>query len=289
MNIKSSEVYVQADNALLFCRVMGRGDPLIVVHGGPGLSMDYLLPSLEELASDHLVIFYDQRGNGKSTGEINDENINLDKFIDDLRAIQNHFKFKKIGLVGHSWGAYLAMSYATEYTDQVNKLIILNSIPISYSENLSGAELTKKDPYEEMIDNILTSEAYKHQNKEGMLKHYKDLFQFFFYNPRLVDKLNLDNLTATQVQKSALIHKIFEDNFYHKPHDLSEKLAKLSGIPTLIIHGDNHDIPIFVAQKIHSLIKGSVLTILESGHFPYLEKPVEFFKGLREFSQLNTC
>jgi proline iminopeptidase len=281
------EIFVKAGDANLYCRVIGKGNPLIVVHGGPGLSMDYLLPGLEELAKDHLIIFYDQRGNGKSTGEINNATMNLKKFTDDLQTIQNHFNFQKVGLLGHSWGAYLAMNYATEYHDRINKLILLNSIPISFSEASSNVEPKQQDQYEAMIDGIIKSDAFRDNNAEGMIKFYKDLFQFFFYDPKLVDKLNLDKMSATQVQNSALIHKLFEENFFHKSHDLRDKLAKLNDIPTLIVHGNGHDIPESVAQEIHSLIKGSALTTLESGHFPYVEKPKEFFECITKFNQAN--
>lgn len=94
-------------------------------------------------------------------------------------------------------------------------------------------------------------------------------------------------MSVSQVKNSAMIHKLFEENFFHQSHDLRDKLSNLSDIPTLIVHGSSHDIPESVAQEIHSLIKGSALTILESGHFPYIEKPKEFFECINEFNQAN--
>lgn len=279
----SEEVFVKTDNANLYCRVLGKGDPLIILHGGPGLSMDYLLPSLDELARDNLIIFYDQRGNGKSTGKITKENMTLRKFTDDLRTIQNYFNFEKIGLLGHSWGAYLAMNYAAKYYNHVNKLILLNSIPVFF-EATSTSEEARKDPYEEMINAIIESEAFNNNDTERLVKFYKDLFQFFFYDPKLVDELNLNQMSAIQVKNSALIHKLFEENLFHKSPDLSDKLSKLHSIPTLIVHGNAHDLPVSVAEKIHSLIKGSTLVILECGHFPYLERPKEFFDCISKFN-----
>jgi proline iminopeptidase len=282
------EVFVKTDNAQLYCRVIGKGEPLIVIHGGPGLSMDYLLPGLEQLAKDHLIIFYDQRGNGQSTGEINKETMNLSTFIDDLHTLQSHFKVQKTGLIGHSWGAYLAMSYAAKYPDQVNKLILLNSIPISFDEASLNGKQEQKDPYEAMIDAVIKSDAFQDNNASGMIHFYKDLFQYFFYNPQLVNQLNLDQMSAAQVKNSALIHKLFEEDFFHKSHDLCEQLAKLHDIPTLIVHGKGHDIPESVAHQIHSLIEGSTLAILECGHFPFVEQPKEFFECISKFNQDNS-
>lgn len=280
--IDAKELHVKADNASLYCRVIGRGEPLIVIHGGPGLSMDYLLPALDQLANDHTVIYYDQRGNGKSDGEINDVNMNLEKFIDDLHAIQNHFKLSKTGLLGHSWGGYLALAYAVKYPDRVNKLIVANSMPIVYTK---PAPDQQPDYFEIMIANVLKTASLNENDAAGMANCYKDFFRHSFYDPQLVEKLNLNALTASQLKNSAVIHQIFERNFFQQTHDISSELAKLNNIPTLIIHGNGHDIPQSEAEKIHAAIKGSTLKILECGHFPYIEKPDDFFAAISRFKQ----
>jgi proline iminopeptidase len=270
------ELYVKTCRADLFCRAMGEGEPFVVVHGGPGLSMAYL-SDLESLAKNHTIIFYDQRSGGRSSGEINSKTMRLSQFIEDLEAVQRHFNYPKIGLIGHSWGAYLAMDYTSRFPQRISKLIVLNSIPISF------AEIIQQDPYEAMIADIIASEAFKNDNADGMVKFYKDTFQHFFYDTRLVNRLNLDEMTADQVKNSALIHKRFEDNFFHQPHDLRQDLTNIRNIPTLIVHGNGHDIPITVAQEIHSRIVGSTLAILECGHFPFTEKTEQFFEVLGKF------
>lgn len=166
------EVIVKTNGANLYCKIMGKGEPLIVVHGGPGLSMDYLLPGLEPLAKDHLVIFYDQRGNGQSTGDINKQTMNLEQFVNDLSAIQRHFNLLKTSLLGHSFGAYLALKYATEYPNLINKLIILNSIPLASTKD-NTTEKNKQDPYEAMIASIIHSKAFAENDAQAMIKCFK--------------------------------------------------------------------------------------------------------------------
>jgi proline iminopeptidase len=282
-----TELFVNTDKADLYCRVIGKGAPLIIVHGGPGLSMDYLLPKLDKLAEDHLLIYYDQRGNGKSTGEVNNQTMRLDLFVEDLRAIQQHFGYQKIGLLGHSWGAYLAMQYATQFPDQINQLIILNSIPISFSPALGHHEAKQPDPYEAMIEAVITSPAFANNDAKGMIQIYENTLQNFFYDPALVSQLNLGKMTANQLKNCALIHQIFERNFFHQPHNLQEKLQNLAGIPTLIVHGNGHDIPFSVARDIQATIANSSLAILESGHFPYIEVPNMLFSWIKAFSQAH--
>ena len=54
---------------------MGKGDPIIVLHGGPGLDQTYLLPQISRLAKNHQVIFYDQRGSGQSVSDMLDPSL----------------------------------------------------------------------------------------------------------------------------------------------------------------------------------------------------------------------
>lgn len=123
------EAYVNSGDAKLYCRVAGKGKPLIVIHGGPGLTQDYLLPGMYELAKNNLAIFYDQSGCGRSSGEINKDKITIKVAVEDIEAIRRSFGFEKISLLGHSWGGFIAMNYAIVHPEHVDKLIISNSFP----------------------------------------------------------------------------------------------------------------------------------------------------------------
>ncbi|HUG20933.1 alpha/beta fold hydrolase [Piscinibacter sp.] len=103
------------------------GDPdhpvVIVLHGGPGADYRYLY-ALKALASDHLVVFYDQRGTGLSP-RVPAEEITLQVFLDDLDAFVTAFgRGRPVHLVGHSWGAMLASAYAGAHPDKVGKMVL---------------------------------------------------------------------------------------------------------------------------------------------------------------------
>ena len=83
------EGFVSVKDGKLFYRTAGKGLPLIVLHGGPGLSQDYLLPQLYKLAENNFVIFYDQRGSGKSLEtKLDEKHINIDQFVEDLENMK---------------------------------------------------------------------------------------------------------------------------------------------------------------------------------------------------------
>ncbi|MBK5188196.1 MAG: alpha/beta fold hydrolase, partial [Gemmatimonadaceae bacterium] len=88
---------------------------LLVLHGGPGASHDYLLPQMLELASDHRLIFYDQRGGGRSRSDDRSP-ITWQTHVEDLaalvRELSRELSLEPLTLVGYSWGGLLALLYS---------------------------------------------------------------------------------------------------------------------------------------------------------------------------------
>jgi proline iminopeptidase len=114
-----------SDGVRLFYKTVGSGaETLVAVHGGPGNSLTSILPDLEPLARNRRVIYYDQRGNGRSDlmGD-DDEKLSITKHIQDLEAVRTHFKLDKMTLLGNSWGGLLIGYYAAAHPDRVERLI----------------------------------------------------------------------------------------------------------------------------------------------------------------------
>jgi proline iminopeptidase len=103
------------------------GDPanpvVIALHGGPGGDYHSIL-SLQELADEYYVVFYDQRGAGLSP-RVEPEEITLESTIADLDAIVEYYgKGQKVNLVGHSWGGMLASAYLGQYPQKVDHAVL---------------------------------------------------------------------------------------------------------------------------------------------------------------------
>ncbi len=93
--------YIAVESGRLFYQRFGKGDPIIVVHSGPGLDQGYLLPQMLELAKDHEVIFYDQRGSGRSLeAGIDPKYVSSDQFAKDLESLRLELDLKKVALIG---------------------------------------------------------------------------------------------------------------------------------------------------------------------------------------------
>ena len=98
----------------LYERRIGSGDPVVVLHGGPGAHHDYLLPGFDALAAGHELIYYDQRGGGRSPVS-RETPVGWREQVSDLEALRVHWGIERLTLAGYSWGGLLAMLYATEF------------------------------------------------------------------------------------------------------------------------------------------------------------------------------
>jgi pimeloyl-ACP methyl ester carboxylesterase len=133
--------YIQSiDEVELYYQITGSGpDTIVVIHGGPGMSIDYLEPDLEPLAEKYTLIYYDQRSAGKSSMIIDSAALHLDKYVADLEAIRQYFGINRLNLLGHSWGAVLGARYVRAYPDNVSRLVMVSP----------GA--VRNDPYDAMF------------------------------------------------------------------------------------------------------------------------------------------
>lgn len=282
---KIDEKFIQTTGAELFCRILGSGSPLIVIHGGAGyITHDYLLPHMEPLAKNNLVVFYDQRGLGRSTGELNPENINIKTYIEDIEAIRSFLGVKKISLLGHSWGGFLAMHYAFLHPESIDKLILVASMPGSSDDlGLFFTEITKRlTPYQEKLEKIESSELYLSGDPQTVENQLKIVFQTYMYCPENVNKLNLLK-TKKAILNGFKVWDIFKEQIFMKPYDLTNDMSTLQ-CPTLIIHGDADPTPFSAAENLKEVIPSSkLIKINQCGHFPFVEQPEVFFKVIKDF------
>ena len=121
-----SEGYILTpDKVKIFYKIEGKGiETLIVVHGGPGNSLESVRPDFEPLAKNRRVIYYDQRGQGRSELIKDGKKLGYRDHVADLEAVRKHFKLEKMSLIGNSWGGLLASLYAVEHPDRIERMIL---------------------------------------------------------------------------------------------------------------------------------------------------------------------
>jgi proline iminopeptidase len=279
-----TERFIDVEQGQLFCRIMGQGEPLVVVHGGPGLSQDYLLPQLKQLAKKHLVIFYDQRGSGQSTGSIDPKLIQMRRFVDDLEQLRQTLGFNKISILGHSFGGLLAMRYAIAHPHSVDKLVLLSPAPSSSEDHaLFSKEVSHRLlPHSQALAQLRESKPFQEGDPVATEKFFKTLFGPYCFNTKKVDELHLISSQKANINGSKT-YAILNRDIHSQPYNLQAELQNLS-CKTLIIHGDADPMPLSTAQNTHRSIPTSKLVVIKDcGHFPYVETPEDLFTILEAF------
>jgi proline iminopeptidase len=167
-SLKMREGYLQgADEVRLYYRVVGSAsDTIVAVHGGPGGGMNSFLPHLEPLAQNHTVIFYDQRGGGRSELPADTSRLEARFFVEDLEAVRRHFGLSRMKIVAHSFGAILVARYIQSYPKRVKRIVFMGATGPKRS---AAAKLAQKQPaamdsvtfkrYSELIRSLLAGTA----------------------------------------------------------------------------------------------------------------------------------
>jgi proline iminopeptidase len=273
------EGHVPVDGTRLYYRVLGGGPPMIVLHGGPNLDHAYLLPELDRLAESFRLVYYDQRGRGRSSGEVE----GLRSEMDDLDRVRRHFGLDSVALLGHSWGALLAMEYATRHPDRVSQLVLANAAPGSadgfraFRENLRR---TRPPEDTAQLKEIAASAAYRAGELDA-----EDAFNRIYFRPTLGRPEQLEALVArlrthftppSVLAGRAIAQRLHEETADAPGYDLTPRLRALE-IPALVLHGEHDFIPVALAARIAKAMPRARLVVLERcGHFAYLERPRAF-------------
>lgn len=266
----------------LFYQVIGEGDPILILHGGPGLNHQYLLDGLTPLAKDYQLIFYDQRGCGQSSKELDSTTVSLELFIEDIEALRKKFKIEKLNLLAHSWGGLLAMKYAIKYPDNMGSLILSNSVGASTEIDGKASQLLAERFTAEDNANrteIFQSEAFKNREISSIESMMKLGFKQQFYNSDLVDSLKL-SLNSDYMVTNQLLQYLGKDL---ASYDFQADLKSIKA-PTLLLYGSYDPLLNFAGKSLDTSIKNSSLKVIdESGHFPFIEQQEEFTEAIRDF------
>ncbi|HEY8103107.1 MAG TPA: alpha/beta fold hydrolase [Gaiellaceae bacterium] len=264
----------------LFCRDVGDGPPIVVLHGGPDFDHAYLLPELDRLTSSFRLIYYDQRGRGRSAEGVRPEDVTIQSEVDDLDRVRSHHGLESVAVLGHSWGGVLAMEYALRHPDRTSHLILLDTAPASAGDWQDlQQEFARRRPAAdtEAMQAIAGTEAYARGNLEAEAAYYRIHFAMTLKPPDLLEVLVArlrSNFTAAGVLLARAIEERLYDETSRSPKwDLFPGLRELE-VPTLLLHGSHDFIPVELAARIADAVPGARMTVLSGlGHFSFLEAP----------------
>jgi proline iminopeptidase len=297
-NAKPGESRIPVGGSELYAREVGQGTAIIVLHGGPDFDHSYLVPDLDRLSDRFHLIYYDQRGRGRSAEGVKPEDVTLASDIADIEKVRQHFHLDSVVLLGHSWGTVLALEYALRYPGRVSHLVLMNPAPASEADykQLRNEWLEKRADDMQKRKAIADTAAYKEADPDAVVAYYRIHFKPALARSEDYDKL-IARMQASFIQQGkegiikarAVESRLMIETWSSSGYDLLPKLKGIR-IPTLVITGDHEFIPAATAEHITQAIPNARMVMLKGcGHFTYLECPVAvreqidaFFAGKRK-------
>ena len=270
------------DGVVLHYRTVGSGAPAIVLSGGPGFEVDYMLPVGDFLPASYQRVFLEQRGTGRSRLELTPETMTIHNVVEDLEGLRVHLKQERLFLVGHSWGGMLAMAYAAAHPDRIDKMILIGPggptleftqwFPDNIRMRLRPEDLEAERSWDDAEKRGIDADKAALEGIRAITPGY-----FFDREKGLAFAKQLTD-GAVHVKVNLLL---FEDMAKH--YDSRPGLQKLDR-PVLIVQGHQDPVGDKTAEDIHAAIKTSVLAYFNKcGHFPWLEQPEVFRRAINGF------
>jgi proline iminopeptidase len=275
------ESRIDVGGAELYARELGKGPAIIVLHGGPDFDQSYLLPEMDRLSDSYRLIYYDQRGRGKSASNVRPEDVTFASDIADLEKVRQAFHLESVTLLGHSWGTVIALEYALKHPERVSHLILMNPGPASREDyvQLRKDWLEKRPEAMAQRKAIAETAAYKEGDPEAVTAYYR-----IHFKPALTRSEDYEKLIARMrasftkegvLKARAVEDRLMQDTWASPDFDLLPKLKTLK-IPTLVLSGDHDFIPAATAEHIAQEIPNARLVTLKGcGHFTFMECPAE--------------
>ncbi len=269
----------------------GQGIPLVLINGGPGGTHHCFHPYFSQLKDIARVIYYDQRGTGKSSSDDTGKTYTVKQAVEDLENLRQSLKIDKWAVLGHSYGGLLAQCYALMYPQRCIGLILAASS--------TGISDNTMQPVREKIFISQTEknaiESIRNMANQGKLTSAQCIYntnlagdwkRWFYYKPINMDALARVSLYGhnpapgfEELMRIESDAKIPQSDFLKGKFDDFE-------IPTLILEA-KWELAWWNPDRIDDMRKNhphAQLEIFEkSGHMIFVDEPEKFFPLIRDF------
>ena len=256
---------------------------LLVLHGGPGAHHDYLLPQMLALADDYELLFYDQRGGGRSKTDDRTP-ITWRTHVDDLDCVVDELGVSPLTLVGYSWGGLLAMLYAIEAAagrtrHHPARLVLIDPAPVNraFRDDFEREFLRRQsDASVARLRTDLANSGLREREPDAYRQRAFELsVAGYFADPSATHDLTPFRVTG-RVQQSVW------DSLGNFDLLAPGQLDSVH-VQTLIVHGRQDPIPLASSEAAAKTMDADLVVIEGSGHVPYVEQPAQLFDAIRSF------
>src|SRR5438445_13423550 len=271
---------VELNGVRIYTRRFGAAPPSLLLHAGPAATHDYLLPQYDRLALGRTLLYYDQRGGGRSPVP-RDTPVGWREHVADLEALRDRWGLDRVTLLGYSWGGLLALLYALEHPARIDRLALVSSAPVTAAwrdefERRLAARMAQ--PWLARARAELTAAGLARADPE---KYRRLAFALsvagYFHDPRRAREMTPFRVNARTQQE------VWQSL---GAYDLRARLRRIfpdGGAPrSLLLHGIYDPMPLESARETAALLSTGVIE-LATGHAPHVEATEDFVRALDEF------
>ena len=295
---KKEGFIITSDSARLFYRSIGTAkDTIIAIHGGPGVDLESIYGDFLPLARHHTVIFYDQRGAGRSTLPRDTSTLNAEQQVKDLDAVRNHFHLQHVTLIAHSYGPLLAATYAIAHPAVVTRMVFFGPVPPrrgDFWQRFGKSMQVKLDS----VQQRKLSDANRRLNDataspDAQRQACRDYWAIGV-RPRLAEPDRVPSVIHADLCASdidGIRYGLARTNpavmASYGDWDIRAALKNVPA-PTLVIHGEEESIPMdLVEEWTTALPHATLLKIPRAAHFTYAERPELVWPAVERFLALR--
>ncbi len=275
-----NETMVEVNGVRLYTRRVGDGPPVVVLHGGPGAHHDYLLPQYDQLARGRALLYYDQRGGGRSPVP-RETPLGWREHVADLEALRHHWGLDHLTLLGYSWGGLLAVLYTLEHSDRVARLALVSAAPLTarWREEFErrfaarmAAPWVLRARAELAASGLARSDPERYRRIAFALS-----VAGYFRDPARAREMT--PFRVTERTRQAVWESL---GAYDLRNRIKETFPDGTAPRSLLLHGVSDPMPLESARETAALLHTGVIE-LASGHAPHVEATEEFVRALDGF------
>jgi proline iminopeptidase len=284
--------YIAGAGARIYYKTLGRGAPLLLLHGGPGADHTDFLPALKPLAKRYQLVLIDERGSGRSERIPNSKHYTLEWMVKDIEQVRKHLKLSRLLVLGHSFGGILAQAYAARHPERVLGLILAGTGSNAHCIHrdfrrirgrLSASLQGRLERYER--SGIFNADGTYRKGYAAAAAKALAPYMYAKTPPkrfRHPPPLGMEVLREMWVRRSD-----FRIDGNLKGFDFTRSLSRVKA-PALVVLGDRDIITTETAEVTRASLRRATLVVMaECAHMMFIDQTARFNALLEEF--LDVC
>ena len=265
----------------LYVDVVGHGDPLVLMHGGPSADL-WTMGAFRRCADQFTLVYYDQRCNGRSLG-VPVSSMTWENLTADADALRSHFGFERWAVLGHSFGGHVALEYALRYPERVSHLVLLDTGGDSRWARENAAQLLAHRGYSPAKVELVRRWFHGEFTPREYVPIFRRISGAYVHGSgwRFLARELAEGGWRSRVRPEALI---FAGRELLDGWSVMDRLGEIT-VPTLVMAGrEDFVFPPECQQELADAIPGARLVIIDgAGHNPQDERTAEVVRVLRAF------